>query len=206
MYEDLYTQSHNPVDLEETLALYEGVWEQHSQDRLADDALFRAGELLLLQKKDYRRAARLFARDRRCSIRMATWRCPAAANMEKIKAMQWQIVPKDTFGEHQLARIVDLRYGTTSYYTRIVIEASKPLVYSGKLLPVDEHNGRQLYFDLQNAVLPRALFDPIPVNDGLLRQIRSSQLSDNTVRVRLDTDSLSDYRVTRTGKSLPGGH
>ena len=194
MEEDLYVLSHNPVDLEETLALYQDVWEQHFQDRLADDALFRAGELLLQQKKDYRQAARLFAKIA-VLYPDGDMAAPAAANMEKIKALQWQIVPDDAAGEDQPARIVDLRYGSTSYYTRIVIEASKPIAYSGNVL--DSDTGRRLYFDLENAILPRSLFDPIPVNDGLLQQIRSSQFSEDTVRVVLDTDSLSDYRITR---------
>lgn len=196
MYEGLYDRSHKPVDLKESLALYKGVWTRHSRDRLADDALFRAGELLLFHKKDYRRAGRLFAKivvlypDGDMAV-------PAAANMEKIKDMQWQTVPQKSFGKHQPARIVDLRYGTTSYYTRIVIEASKPITYTGTILPAGKHKGRQLYFDLKDAILPRSLCEPIPVNDGLLQQICSSQLSDNTVRVKLDTDSLSNYRVTR---------
>ncbi|MEJ2690833.1 MAG: N-acetylmuramoyl-L-alanine amidase [Deltaproteobacteria bacterium] len=196
MNEDLYARSGNPVDLEKTLALYEGVWEQYSKDRLADDALFRAGELLQLQKKDYRQAAKLFAKIV-VQYSDGDMAVPAAGHMEKIKAMQWKSVPEDSHGEHRLARIVDLRYGTTSYYTRIVIEASKPVAYSGKILPDNKHNGRQLYFDLDNAVLPRSLCDPIPVNDGLLRQICGSQLSESKVRVTLDTDSFSDYRVTK---------
>ena len=195
IHEDLYTLSQNPVDLEETLALYKDVAEHHFQDRLADDALFRAAELLLRQKKDYRQAARLFAKIA-VLYPDGDMAAPATANMEKIKAMQRQIVPDNANEQGHPARIVDLRYGSTSYYTRIVVEASKPIEYSGNILDTGD-KGHRLYFDLDNAILPRSMFDPIPVNDGLLQQIRSSQFSENTVRVVLDTDSLSDYRVTR---------
>jgi N-acetylmuramoyl-L-alanine amidase len=195
MYEDLYQASQDPVDLSESLALYDELAAQYPQDRLADDSLFRVGELLLNQKKEHRNASRIFAKilvlypDGDMAI-------PATANLEKIKALQRQTVPEQQDDQEFQARILDLRYGSTSYYTRIVIELSHRTDYSGNILEARDGQPRRLYFDLYNTILPRAHRDTIPVNDGLLQQIRSAQHSENSVRVVLDTDSFSNFQAS----------
>jgi len=195
MYEDLYQASQDPVDLSESLALYKQLAESHPQHRLADDSLFRAGELLFSQKKEQREASRIFAKIL-VLYPDGDMAMPATANLERIKALQQQTASEQQNDKEFQARILDLRYGSTSYYTRIVIELSHRADYIGNILEARDGQPRRLYFDLYNTILPSAQRETIPVNDGLLQQIRSAQHSEDSVRVVLDTDSFSNFQAS----------
>jgi len=195
MYEDLFADSRDPADLSEALALYDQLARLYPQDRLADDSLFRAGELYLFQKQDQLHAGRIFAKIT-ALYPDSDMAAPAIANLEKMKSQSRQTGSVQPMEEKSPARIMDLRFGSTSYYTRIVVETSDRISYSSNVLPAAENQPRRLYFDLDNAVLPHSLQQQIPVNDGLLQRIRSGQHSEKVVRIVLDTESYSDYQVS----------
>jgi N-acetylmuramoyl-L-alanine amidase len=77
----------------------------------------------------------------------------------------------------------------------VVIETSAPVEYAGHLLKPEGDKPRRLYVDLAESQISKKLQKAIPVSNSLLQRIRSAQFKPGTVRVVLDTQSLSDYKV-----------
>jgi N-acetylmuramoyl-L-alanine amidase len=83
-----------------------------------------------------------------------------------------------------------IRYWSGGAYTRIVIEQNAEVKFQAHEL---KHPDR-LVFDLLNTRLDPAVDkDPLPVNDGILRQVRASQYAPDIVRVVLDLASIKSY-------------
>jgi N-acetylmuramoyl-L-alanine amidase len=106
-----------------------------------------------------------------------------------------EVLNKARSAEGPPADLKPLRYWSTNNYTRVVIETTTPVNYRENLLAETENQPRRLYIDLENCRVMPELQKAIPIDDGLLRQVRSGQYSTTQARVVLDTQSLSDYKV-----------
>jgi N-acetylmuramoyl-L-alanine amidase len=90
----------------------------------------------------------------------------------------------------ELGTVTNVRYWSGGAYTRIVIDLDKPLKFQTHELKDPD----RLVFDILNSRASDSVEkDLLPVNDGILRQVRSSQNSPDTVRVVLDLASLKSY-------------
>jgi N-acetylmuramoyl-L-alanine amidase len=86
--------------------------------------------------------------------------------------------------------VQNVRYWSGGNYTRIVIDQDKPLKFAAFELKKPD----RLVFDLLNSRVSDSVDkDPLPVNDGILKQVRTSQYDAETVRVVLDLASLKSY-------------
>jgi N-acetylmuramoyl-L-alanine amidase len=94
-----------------------------------------------------------------------------------------------------LAQIAPVKYWSSEDYTRIVIQTTSPVQFNSTLLEKSGDQPRRLYIDFAGSYIPPQARDSVPIQDGLLKQARSSQISSDTVRVILDIESLSDYKV-----------
>jgi len=88
-------------------------------------------------------------------------------------------------------RVSDIRFWSYPDYTRVVINLSENTDYTQNRLA---HPDR-LYFDLKNSTLNKELLKTISVGNGMLRTVRAGQFSENTVRVVLDLDKMTSYKV-----------
>ena len=89
-----------------------------------------------------------------------------------------------------LGVVKNVRYWSGGAYTRIVIDQDKPLKFQAFELKKPD----RLVFDILNARIDDSIDkEPIPVHDGILRQVRTSQNDPDTVRVVLDLASLNSY-------------
>ncbi len=176
--------------LDEAATLYRELAKRFPHSNLADDALFRLGDLTFKKKKELRQAAKIFARivvlhpDGDMAVH-------ARKRLAEIRSRQH---PATTAGDN--VRVVDIRFGSTAYYSRVVIEATATVTYESNLLPAAADRPKRLYLDLRDTTLPRSLAGRLLINDGLLQQVRSAQHTPDTVRVVLDTLSFSDYKIT----------
>ncbi|MEK6531993.1 MAG: N-acetylmuramoyl-L-alanine amidase [Deltaproteobacteria bacterium] len=94
--------------------------------------------------------------------------------------------------------VTEIKHWTNPAYTRIVISLTKKTSFTHKLLekdPAINMPWKRLYIDIEGATLPNSLKKPIPINDGLLKMARAAQHNAGTVRVVLDVESISDYKV-----------
>lgn len=97
----------------------------------------------------------------------------------------------------RLPGVNNIRYWSTSDYTRVVVDVEDPVSFQEHLLQKDPNikKPKRLYIDIFQSCLGPNLQDPIPIMDGLLRYVRASQYRNDTVRVVLDIESLKKYKV-----------
>lgn len=209
IYRDLYDRSHNPLDLGESIAYNEDVASLYPQHRLADDALLNIARLYLGERQDPDKAGKILARLLKdypdgdmapaaalllaqTAIANATEKTAGRDDQPKIQLLEatQKIAPPGTPAE-----LRPLRYWSTSNYTRVVIETTTPVKYSENLLEATGDQPRRLYVDLEHCRVSPDLQKALRIDDGLLRQIRCGQHTAGQVRVVLDTQSLSDYKV-----------
>lgn len=223
---DMYERFNNPMDLEESLAYFEDVTTRFPSNRLADDALFAFGSLHLVHKNDPKKAARSFAKIvalyadgdmasgaaqhleklRDTSLQTSEPAAPvapppaaapvappsaaAAPTVEEPKKPEPESVPLRN------ASLLPIKYWSNNNYTRVVVETSEPVIFKHQMLEKSGDLPRRLYIDLVGCRLGQGGQSTVPIQDGLLRQVRNAQYSPDTVRVVLDTQTdISDYKV-----------
>lgn len=93
------------------------------------------------------------------------------------------------------AAIEEIRYTSVQNYTRVIITLSERAAFEHFRIPADEALGRppRLVVDFSPARLVPNTRDPIPVNDGLLKRIRTGQFSPSKARVVLDLELIESY-------------
>ena len=90
----------------------------------------------------------------------------------------------------ELGVVNNVRYWSGGAYTRIVIDQDRTLKFQAHELK----NPDRLVFDILNSRTSDSVNkDPLTVNDGILKQVRTSQYAPDTVRVVLDLASLKSY-------------
>lgn len=95
------------------------------------------------------------------------------------------------------AQVTGLRFLSSKSYTRIMVDLSRETKYEVRRLREDSARGLppRIYVDIFGAQLQLASKEPVPVDDGLLRQLRVGQYSADVVRVVLDMESLATYNA-----------
>lgn len=193
MYQRVYQIAGNPLDLGEAISNFEDVAAFYPRHRLADDALFALGQIQQIEKKDLNRASAIFAK----IVALYSEGDMAAGAEKQLRALkETRLADTPPASMADMAKLVTVRFGSTNYYTRVVIETSRQVPFEDRILPQNENHPRRLYVNLFNCRIPKELTEPIPIEDGLLQQVRSAQFSRDTVRVVLDTQSFSDYKIT----------
>jgi len=206
-YRELYGRHHDPLDLGEAIAYNEDLVALYSHHRLADDALMGLVQIYQKERPDPDKAKKYLAElledypdgDMAAAAAHLVNKKPApgmslVAAPEAKPSTAKSAAPPASPGA-PLADLRPLRYWTTSNYTRVVIETSAPVTYKENLLDPTGNQPRRLYIDLDHCRVSPDVQKPIPIDDGLLRQVRSGQFKPAKVRVVLDTKSVSDYKV-----------
>ncbi len=197
MYAKMYRRFDNNMDLKESISYYRDVAELFPDNTLADDALYAVGNLYLNKKKDPRRAAASYTRI------IANYRNGDmyAHASDKLKALSKEhdiplpdAMLKRTYLQN-LNNVLPVKYWSSNNYTRVVIKASGPVRYRERLLEKNGSKPRRLYIDFQESYIDPKYRSPIPIEDGLLKQIRTGQFTPEVVRVVLDIESISDYKI-----------
>jgi N-acetylmuramoyl-L-alanine amidase len=85
----------------------------------------------------------------------------------------------------------DIRYWSYPGYTRVVIGLTDTPQFSKKRLA----NPDRLYFDIKSSRLRKELQRSISVENGMLRTVRAAQFDHSTVRIVLDLDHMTSYKV-----------
>ena len=87
--------------------------------------------------------------------------------------------------------VSDIRFWSYAEYTRVVISLSDTADFAQNRLAQPD----RLYFDLKNSILKKDLRKTISVENGMLRTVRAGQFSEDIVRVVLDLDKMTSYKV-----------
>jgi N-acetylmuramoyl-L-alanine amidase len=215
LYLELYQISKFSRDLDSAMQTYgkcEATYPRHAK---APEALYRVIDLSVEYKKNEAAASKAYARltenyadspwTERARTRLGIQ--PKTAKPEpKARKAAGPVKSKQ-----QAAGIVKgLRHWSEGAYTRIVIDQSRQLKFQTQELK------DRLVFDLFDARIAKAKQETVPINDGILKQVRSSQHDPTTVRIVLDLASIKSYAafplrepdrlvIDVTGESSNGG-
>ncbi|HIQ37212.1 MAG TPA: N-acetylmuramoyl-L-alanine amidase [Desulfocapsa sulfexigens] len=197
MYSKMYRRFKQDIDLDESISYYHDVSNLFPKNSLADDALYAVGNLYLNRKNNPQKAANSYTRV------IADYRTGDmyAQASDKLKAISKEhAIPlpeamlKRTYLEN-LTNVLPVKYWSSDNYTRVVIKASGPVRYRENLLEKKGDKPRRLYLDFQESYIDPKYRSPIPIEDGLLKQIRTAQFTPEVVRVVLDIETISDYKI-----------
>ena len=99
--------------------------------------------------------------------------------------------------------ISDIRAWTNEIYTRVAIDTGDEVSWQANTLRADPARGLppRIFIDIRGAgIRDEILRKPVEVRNGLLRQVRAGRFGRDTVRVVIDLERESTYRVF----ALPG--
>ncbi|MCX5863881.1 MAG: N-acetylmuramoyl-L-alanine amidase [Deltaproteobacteria bacterium] len=217
IYQAMYKQSGKAKDLDQAIASYEELSAKYAGNALADDAFFILGGIYLADKKDPGKAARAYtkiiaiypegdmaaaAQEQLLQIKHIAPKAEPAPAKEEIgeKCVTPQIANdpplKESTAKSGMATVLPIHHWSNNRYTRLVVETTGPVTFKHQTLTGNEASSRRIYIDLENCRLSPDTIKTIPIEDGLLRQVRNAQFDPKTVRVVLDTQSnISDYKV-----------
>lgn len=195
-YAKMYRRFHLRIDLDEAIYFYQQLAGQFPNSNLADDALFHAARLLEDEYKDGVRAAELYTR---IIKRHAKGDFSSRAHKELLRLTREKKIslqePAHLPDTLPPAVVAPVKFWSSNDYTRIALQVSRPISYTSKLLEKDGDRPRRLYLDLNGCQIAPQHRQPLPIEDGLLKRVRAKQLNNDTVRVILDIESISNYNI-----------
>jgi N-acetylmuramoyl-L-alanine amidase len=100
-------------------------------------------------------------------------------------------------------RVSDIRAWTNEVYTRVAIDTGEEVSWQANTLRADPARGLppRIFIDIRGAgIRDEILRKPVEVRNGLLRHVRAGRFDRDTVRVVIDLERESTYRVF----ALPG--
>ncbi len=196
-YRHMYERFSLKNDLKESIGYYRDCASLFPHHRLADDALFALGKIFSIKLDDNTRAAKYFS-DIVTRYPQGDMYSRAAEEMKKLSSTYDIALPQSMISESnhkKLTNVLPVKYWSSEDYSRVIIKASGPVTYSAQLLEKTGDAPRRLYIDFQNSYIEPQYRSPVPVSDGLLQQIRTGQNTQETVRVVLDMESISSYKI-----------
>jgi N-acetylmuramoyl-L-alanine amidase len=108
-----------------------------------------------------------------------------------------RVAPAPANAPSDKARVTGLRFLSSPAYTRVMLDLSQEAKYEIRQLKEDLAKGTppRIYIDISGARLALTSKEAVPVEDGLLKQIRIGQYSADVVRVVLDMHSLRAHNA-----------
>jgi N-acetylmuramoyl-L-alanine amidase len=197
MYRKMYEKFSLGIDLDESLSYFKDTSRLFPGHFLADDALYAEGLIYLQIKRNPKNAAEAFEQ---VVTRYANGDMHAkAADSLKVLSKDYDIpLPAALVGSTQLDQLVTVhpvKYWSSQDYTRVVVMAAAPITYKEILLKEQAGHPRRLYIDFKSSYISPEHRKQVPVEDGLLKKIRTDQTSADTVRVVLDIGSIDTYKI-----------
>ena len=197
VYGDMHDRFGKNIDFEESISYFKDIIRLFPQHRLADDGYFALAKSYLDRENNPRKAADFL------NVIVTDYPSgdmqPAAEELLKLLSKEHDIpLPKIMVSpsvDNSLSYVLPVKYWSSDNYTRVVIMASGPVNYKEVLLKETENKPRRLYIDFKKSYIEPQYRSPVPIEDGLLRRIRTGQFSPDTVRVVLDIESLGDYKI-----------
>jgi len=201
IYQDLFLFNRHLKDLDESIHINDKCQTSYPKHTRAPEALFHIIELSLGYRKDNTMAADAYSRlSKQYSDSVWTTKANALFGQTVQKSRkhkqepEFRKIPEPVIVATGKGRpegaVKSIRFWSGGEYTRIVIDQDKEVKFQAQELKKPD----RLVFDLLNTSLDTAVYkDPLPVNDGILKQVRASQYAPDVVRVVLDLASIKSY-------------
>ena len=197
LYEKMFVKFQRRPDLNEAIGYYQDCQSLFPHHKLADDALYALGNIHVEYLAHYTKAAGFYTSI--VNDYSEGDMHPRATNALKSLSSKFDIaLPKAMVNgstHKKLTNVLPVKYWSSVDYSRIIINASGPVAYSANLLQKNTNKPRRLYIDFQDSYIKPRYRNPIPIANGLLKRIRTGQHTKDSVRVALDIESISDYKI-----------
>ena len=204
MYQQMFSRFKNKKDLDEAISSYNDLSTHFPDNKLADDSLWAVAKIYLNIVHDPKKATEFLNRIV-TEYPKGDMQSKAADELKALAKDHTNPLPPGTnpppavpTGISQttkLIHVLPVKYWSSNDYTRIVIDASGPVTFKEQLLEQVGDQPRRLYIDFSNSYVDPKYRSPVPIEDGLLKRIRTGQYNADTVRVVLDIESISSYKV-----------
>ena len=197
MHRRMYDYFHVPLDLENSINNFSEVANLYPDNTLADDALFNAAEGSLLHQEKETNAVGLFQKIV-TTYPHGDMVSHALKRLEELRGADSNNQPgveKSNKQPGHLVKVLPVKSWSSEDYTRIVMQTTEPVHFTTSLLEKNGDQPRRLYVDFQQSYIPPKFRDPVLIDDGLLKQVRTGQYTNDTVRVVLDIESINEYKV-----------
>lgn len=196
LYFELYHFSRYSRDIDKSMTAYGKCQSSYPKHQKAPEALYRIINLSVKFKKNRTAASRAYTKLKKIYSE-SPWTEQAKTKLgggtvkkKPVPAIRKMPVPVISSGKPVAAGVVqNIRYWSGGAYTRIVIDQDQQLKYQIHELKEPD----RLVFDLMNARIGDSIDRELPVNDGILKQVRAGQYDPETVRVVLDLASIRSY-------------
>ena len=108
------------------------------------------------------------------------------------------ILPYPSLSSPQYVTVSGIRFWANEEYTRVAVDLSDEASYEANFLPADPGRGLppRIFVDLQGAEVREDILNaPVQVRNGLLKVVRAGRFRKGVVRVVVDLERESNYRV-----------
>jgi N-acetylmuramoyl-L-alanine amidase len=125
-------------------------------------------------------------------------RHPVASILVLLCAAGSLLASSPLFAAPGVPRVSDIRAWTNEIYTRVAIDTGDEVSWKANLLAADPARGLppRIFIDIRGAgIRDEIRRKPVEVRNGLLRQVRAGRFDRDTVRVVIDLERESSYRV-----------
>lgn len=203
LYLELYDITKYSWDKNEAMRVYTGCQATYPNHAKAPVALFRMIEIHLDYNKAPASATKVYNKltgaypesawtgRARARLGLAQKTHTNETEIKKTPSPEMRSASSKSADPASLGTVKSIRQWSSEAYTRIVVDFDKPLK------KFDSHELKdpgRLVFDLPGMRMDDGLSkDPLVLNNGILRQVRSSQFNPDTVRVVLDLASIKSY-------------
>jgi N-acetylmuramoyl-L-alanine amidase len=92
-------------------------------------------------------------------------------------------------------KVLEVHPVTGEDYSRVIINVSDNFEYQANILKGDKDRPPRIYVDIYPAILDSKVSKEIEIKDALLTGVRVAQFDEKTVRVVLDLNSLTSYKI-----------
>jgi N-acetylmuramoyl-L-alanine amidase len=200
LYRKLYKYSSLDGDISKALDLFERLVEGFKAHQLADDAQYQRGEIYYREKNDPTQAYVEFLKldvnfpSGDMKPRVKGIMDELAARLGKKEETKEQASAAPVNG---VVTVKSIRSWSTPTYTRVVIDADTPVKYKSGILKDEQARDKpgRIYVELENTRTAADLVPGIPIKNGLLHAAKAEQLSQDTVRVVLDIETIGTYKI-----------
>lgn len=195
-WDGLSRASGDQDDAREAISHYLEVADRFPFSRLADDALYSAGQLAEYRLNELSTAYLYYSwlieqMPKGDMVKEAKTRLkvlPQPPAEEKIVPIK-KVAYADTADS---PRLVKIRYWSGPEYTRVVLDLTAPVVASPHFLTGPKP---RLYFDLLYTEFGSELQAEVPILNGLVQRVRASRFDEQRTRVVLDLYRSAEYKL-----------
>ena len=195
IYYHLYKTSSNPKDLNEAIERYYFLIDNYSKAPEVEEAYYKLIQIYKDEIKDKEKVEKLKAEFKvkyPKSIYLA--KLEEKKEVEKKKSEVKKNI-KEKSEKGRLKKVLEVQPVTGEDYSRVIINVSDNFEYQANILKGTKNKPPRIYVDIYPAILDNKVSKEIKIKDALLTKVRVAQFDKNTVRVVLDLNSLTSYKI-----------